>query len=126
IIEQERVVLKPIYFDFDKSNITAPAAFELDNLVQVMNKYPNMVIYATSHTDIRGSDSYNDRLSDRRAKTTVQYVISKGIDASRISGAGKGERELAVDCGNNCTDEQHQLNRRSEFIITSGGPNVNN
>ena len=122
IVEVEEVVLRPIYFDYDKSNITAKAAFELDNLVQVMNKYPDMVIYATSHTDIRASNKYNDALSDRRAKTTVQYIISKGIDATRISGAGKGERELAVDCGTNCTEEQHQLNRRSEFKILSGGP----
>jgi len=125
VVPQERVVLNPIYFDYDKSNITAKAAFELDNLVQVMNKYPNMVIYATSHTDIRASDRYNDALSDRRAKTTVQYIISKGIDATRISGAGKGERELAIDCGDNCSEEQHQINRRSQFRIMSGGPTVN-
>ena len=125
IIEVEEVVLNPIYFDYDKSNITAKAAFELDNLVQAMNKYPDMVIYATSHTDIRGGDNYNLRLSDRRAKTTVQYIISKGIDASRISGAGKGETELAIDCGNNCTEEQHQMNRRSQFRIMSGGPKAN-
>lgn len=123
IIEAERVVLKPIYFDYDKSNITAKAAFELDNLVQAMTKYPNMVIYATSHTDTRGTDSYNNALSNRRAKTTVQYIISKGIDATRISGAGKGETELAVDCGSTCSDAQHQQNRRSEFKIMSGGPN---
>ena len=125
IIEVERVVLNPIYFDYDKSNITAKAAFELDNLVQVMTKYPNMVIYATSHTDIRASDRYNDALSNRRAKTTVQYIISKGIDATRISGAGKGERELAIDCGDNCSEDQHQLNRRSQFRIMSGGPAIN-
>jgi len=125
VIPQERIVLNPIYFDYDKSNITAKAAFELDNLVQVMNKYPNMVIYATSHTDIRASNRYNDALSDRRAKTTVQYIISKGIDATRISGAGKGERELAIDCGDNCSEDQHQQNRRSQFRIMSGGPNAN-
>lgn len=125
IIEIEQVVLNPIYFDFDKSNITAKAAFELDNLVQAMTKYPNMVIYATSHTDIRGSNAYNNALSDRRAKTSVQYIISKGIDPKRISGAGKGENELTVDCANNCTEDQHQLNRRSEFRIVSGGPNSN-
>ncbi|WP_452220665.1 OmpA family protein [Lacinutrix salivirga] len=123
IIAIERVNLNPIYFDYDKSNITAKAAFELDKLVQVMNKYPDMVIYATSHTDSRGSNGYNERLSDRRAKTTVQYVISKGIASSRISGVGKGENEPAVNCGSNCTEEEHQLNRRSEFLITSGGPN---
>jgi outer membrane protein OmpA-like peptidoglycan-associated protein len=123
IVKADRVELDPIYFDFDKSNITARAAFELDKLVQVMNKYPEMVINAKSHTDSRGSSSYNERLSDRRAKTTVQYVISKGIDATRISGIGKGESEPAVNCGTGCTEEDHQLNRRSEFIIVSGGPN---
>ena len=62
------MVLNPIYFDYDKSNITSRAAFELDKLVQVMNKYPSMIINAKSHTDSRGSNSYNERLSDRRAK----------------------------------------------------------
>lgn len=126
VIPEERVVLNPIYFDYDKSNITAKAAFELDNLVQVMNKYPNMVIYATSHTDIRASNRYNDALSDRRAKTTVQYIISKGIDPVRISGAGKGENELVIDCGDDCSEDEHQLNRRSDFRILSGGPKSSN
>ena len=122
LVAEDQVVLNPIYFEFDKSNITPEAAFELDKLVQVMNKYPDMVINATSHTDSRGSASYNERLSDRRAKTTVQYVISKGIDASRITGKGMGESDPKVDCGSNCSEEEHQLNRRSEFIITTGGP----
>jgi outer membrane protein OmpA-like peptidoglycan-associated protein/tetratricopeptide (TPR) repeat protein len=117
IIAADRIELDPIYFDFDKSNITAKAAFELDKLVQVMTKYPDMVIDVTAHTDNRGSDSYNFALSDRRAKTTVQYVISKGIDKSRIKGEGKGETQPKVTCGTNCTDEEHQMNRRSEFII---------
>jgi len=120
LIAADRVNLEPIYFDFDKSNITSKAAFELDQLVQIMNKYPEFVIQANSHTDNRGSDSYNQALSDRRAKTTVQYVISKGIDASRISGEGKGELEPKIDCNAGCTQEQHQMNRRSEFIIVSG------
>ncbi|RKE98675.1 OmpA family protein [Ichthyenterobacterium magnum] len=122
IIVADRIVLNPIYFDFDKSNITAQAAFELDKLVQIMTKYPDLIINATSHTDSRGSASYNERLSDRRAKTTVAYVISKGIDKARITGEGKGENELKVNCGSNCTEDEHQLNRRSEFIIISGGP----
>ncbi len=122
LIAADRIELAPIFFDFDKSNITSQAAFELDKLVQIMNKYPDMVISATSHTDSRGSASYNERLSDRRAKTTVQYVISKGIDKSRITGQGKGENEPKVSCGDNCSEEEHQLNRRSEFIITSGAP----
>ncbi len=123
IIIDDRIELNPIYFDFDKSNITAKAAFELDKLVQIMNKYPEMTIKVESHTDSRGSASYNQGLSDRRAKTTVQYVISKGVDASRISGEGKGESDLKVKCGSNCTEEEHQENRRSDFIIASGNPN---
>lgn len=122
IITDTEVLLNPIYFDFDKSNITSKAAFELDKLVQVMQKYPEMVIDVTAHTDNRGSDAYNMNLSDRRARTTVQYVISKGVDSSRIKGAGKGETMPKVDCGNDCTEEQYQLNRRSEFNIVSGGP----
>jgi len=123
IIIANKVILNPIYFDFDKSNITAQAAFELDKLVQLMTKYESIVISAESHTDSRGSASYNLSLSDRRAKTTAQYVISKGIDASRITGSGKGETMPNVDCGCKCTEDQHQLNRRSEFFILEGNPN---
>lgn len=122
IITPEKIVLNPIYFDFDKSNITAQAAFELDKLVQIMNKYPDLVINATSHTDSRGPDSYNQGLSQRRAKSTQQYVISKGINESRITAEGKGESDLKVKCGGNCTEDEHQENRRSEFLIVSGGP----
>jgi outer membrane protein OmpA-like peptidoglycan-associated protein/tetratricopeptide (TPR) repeat protein len=123
IILADKILLNPIYFDFDKSNITAQAAFELDKLVQLMTKYESIVISAESHTDSRGSTSYNLSLSDRRAKTTAQYVISKGIDASRITGIGKGETTPNVDCGANCTEDEHQLNRRSEFFILEGNPN---
>ena len=123
IILANKVILNPIYFDFDKSNITAKAAFELDNLVQLMNKYKSIIISAESHTDSRGSDSYNLSLSDRRAKSTAQYVISKGIDASRITGTGKGESAPSSDCDGRCNEEEHQLNRRSEFLILSGNPN---
>ena len=123
LIVGNSVSLNPIYFDFDKSNITAQAAFELDKLVQLMTKYETLIISAESHTDSRGTDSYNLSLSDRRAKSTAQYVISKGIDASRISGSGKGETTPNVDCGVNCTEDEHQLNRRSEFVIVDGNPN---
>ena len=123
ILVDDRVELNPIYFDYDKSNITAKAAFELDKLVQIMNKYPEMVIKVESHTDSRGSKYYNQGLSERRALTTVQYVISKGIDEARITGEGKGENEPKVDCGANCSEDDHQMNRRSEFIITDGNPN---
>jgi len=117
IIVDDKVVLNPILFDLDKSNIKPQAAFELDKLVAIMKKYPDMIINVESHTDNRASDAYNMDLSERRAQSTVQYVLSKGIDKNRISGKGFGEARPAVACGDNCTEAQHQKNRRSEFII---------
>lgn len=116
IITETEVILQPIFFEFDKSNITAQGAEELDKLVEVMNEHSEMVIFVKSHTDSRGSDKYNLNLSDRRAKATVQYVISKGISKERITGQGFGETEPKVDC-KKCTDEQYAQNRRSEFMI---------
>ena len=116
IITEREVILQPIYFEFNKSNITAEGATELDKLVMVMNEYPNMVIFAKSHTDSRGSDKYNMNLSDRRAKATVQYLVSKGISKERISGQGFGESEPKVEC-KPCTEQEHAQNRRSEFLI---------
>ena len=117
IITETEVILNPIFFEFNKSNITKEGAFELDKLVQVMKSNEKLVIFAKSHTDNRGSDKYNMILSENRAKATVQYVISKGIDAARISGKGYGESEPKVVCGEDCTEEQHAQNRRSEFLI---------
>lgn len=117
IVTPDAVVLKEIYFEFDKSNITKEGAFELDKLVQVMNQNPEMVIMVKGHTDNRGSDAYNMNLSDRRARSAVQYVVSKGIAKKRISGKGFGESEPKVACGENCTEEQHAQNRRNEFLI---------
>ena len=117
IIKPTEIVLNPIFFEYDKSNITQEGAFELDKLVQVMKSDSNMVILAKSHTDNRGSDKYNMNLSERRAKATVQYVISKGIAASRITGKGFGETEPKADCKETCTEEQHAQNRRAEFLI---------
>lgn len=116
IVTETEVILKEIIFEFDKSNITEDAAFILDNLVSVMTAYPDMKIKVGSHTDNRGSDKYNMELSDSRAKSTVQYIISKGIDTNRISGEGFGETQPKVVC-QKCTVEEHQINRRSEFKI---------
>ncbi|MFL9844077.1 OmpA family protein, partial [Flavobacterium rhizosphaerae] len=115
------IVVSDIYFEFDKSNITKEAAFELDKIVGLMQKYPEMVIMVKAHTDNRGSDRYNMRLSNRRAKSTVQYIISKGISKERISGQGYGESEPLIDCKANCTEEEHAKNRRSEFVIVKKG-----
>ena len=117
IVTETEIILNPIYFEYNKSNITQEGAFELDKLVQVMKSNDKLVILAKSHTDNRGSDAYNLSLSDRRAKASVQYVISKGIAKDRISGKGMGEIEPKVDCKEACTEEQHAQNRRSEFLI---------
>ena len=119
IIVEEKINLNPIYFEFDKSNITNQAAFELDKLVTIMKKYPEMVIRVESYTDSRGPAEYNKMLSDRRAKSTAQYVISKGVSEERINGIGKGEDDPKVDCIQGCSKEDHAQNRRSEFIIVS-------
>lgn len=117
IIKEDRVVLNPILFDFDRYNIKPQAAFELDKLVELMKKYPNMIIKVEGHTDTQGNAEYNMELSKKRTQATVQYVISQGIDESRISGEGFGESRPVVDCGSDCTEEDHAKNRRSEFII---------
>ena len=117
LIVEEKVELSPIYFEFDKFNITNEGAFELDKLIAIMQKYPEMKIRVEAHTDNRGPSSYNLKLSENRAKSTAQYVISKGIDENRISGVGKGENEPVVECSGNCSNEDHRTNRRSEFII---------
>jgi outer membrane protein OmpA-like peptidoglycan-associated protein/tetratricopeptide (TPR) repeat protein len=116
IVTPTEIILNPIFFEFDKSNITQEGAFELDKLVQVMKNNDKLVIFAKSHTDRRGSDSYNLTLSERRAQSTVQYIISKGIPAEKISGKGFGETEPKVVC-DKCTEEEHSQNRRSEFLI---------
>jgi outer membrane protein OmpA-like peptidoglycan-associated protein/tetratricopeptide (TPR) repeat protein len=113
--------LNTIYFDFDKHNIRKDAALELDKIVKLMqNDYPDMVIRIESHTDSRGELTYNDKLSIDRANSTYEYLISKGIDPSRITEhEGFGERRLTNGCedGAKCEEEDHQLNRRTQFIV---------
>lgn len=112
--------LNPIYFDLDKSNIRPDAALELERVIAVMKKYPNLKLDVRSHTDSRANDTYNLRLSQRRNVETIRYIVEKGsIDATRLTGNGYGETRLLNACGNNipCNEAEHQLNRRSEFII---------
>jgi outer membrane protein OmpA-like peptidoglycan-associated protein/tetratricopeptide (TPR) repeat protein len=117
IVTPTEVVLKPINFEYNKSNITQDGAFELDKLVLVMKNNASMVIMVKSHTDNRGSDLYNLELSEKRANATVQYIVSKGIDMNRISGKGFGETEPKIDCKENCSEVDFATNRRSEFLI---------
>jgi outer membrane protein OmpA-like peptidoglycan-associated protein len=110
-----------MYFDLDKSFIRKDAAFELEKIVAVMNENPKIKIDIRSHTDNRQTAEYNEALSDRRAKSTREWLIKRGIDASRLTAKGYGESQLVNKCadGVQCTEAEHQLNRRSEFIITS-------
>ena len=108
-----------IYFDFDTSHIRPDAQVELEKVHAVMMEYPELNLKIRSHTDSRGSDSYNLSLSERRAKSTREYLISKGIASNRLTSEGLGERELVNKCSNGvaCSEEDHQKNRRSEFIV---------
>ena len=116
--------IKIIYFDLDKSFIRADAAVELAKILDVLEQNPTMEIDVRSHTDCRQTAKYNMSLSDRRAKSTIAWLVDKGINKARLTGRGYGESQLVNDCAceptnqSNCTEEQHQANRRSEFIIT--------
>lgn len=112
-------VLEDIFYDFDKSDIRPDAALVLDKLVKVMEDNPTLRIELSSHTDSRGSDAYNLKLSDRRAKSAVDYLISKGIAKDRMVAKGYGETRLVNGCANGveCTEEQHQMNRRTEIEV---------
>jgi outer membrane protein OmpA-like peptidoglycan-associated protein len=111
--------LLPIYFDVNKSNIRPDAAIELDKIVKVMNDNPEMIVELGSHTDARGSAISNQKLSDRRAKSSAQYIKERITNPERITGTGHGESKLVNACsdGVECTELEHQANRRTEFII---------
>lgn len=108
-----------IYFDFDKWNIRPDAQVELEKVLTALNEYPQLRLAIRSHTDSRGSDSYNQKLSQRRAQATLDYLVKNGIDKGRLTAEGLGESELVNHCSNGvpCSAEEHQKNRRSEFII---------
>lgn len=113
--------LGPIYFDFDSSNIRNEDTTELDRIVDLMqNTYPDMTIKIESHSDSRGPAAYNKLLSNKRAQATYEYIVSKGVKPERIIDyKGYGEAQLTNDCNGtiNCTEAQHQLNRRTNFMV---------
>lgn len=113
------IVLENIYYDFDKWEIRADAAKELDKLVKVLNDNPTIQVELSSHTDSRAGDQYNLILSDKRAKATVDYLIARGINAGRLTWKGYGESKPINKCVNGvaCTEAEHQLNRRTEFKV---------
>ncbi len=118
------IEIKPIYFDLGKSTIRKDAAIELDKIVQVMNEYPNMFIELGAHTDCRSNAESNMKLSTARAKASTAYIVKKGINKLRITGKGYGETKLLNNCAcegktqSDCPEEEHDKNRRTEFLIT--------
>ena len=120
VIELNKAIrIENIYYDFDKWNIRPDAAEELDKLVKILKDNPTIWIELGSHTDSRGKDAYNLNLSQKRAESAVEYIVSRGIDSNRITARGYGETQLLNRCANDvpCTEEEHQLNRRTEFKI---------
>ncbi|MDZ4751198.1 MAG: OmpA family protein [Flavobacteriales bacterium] len=113
------VRLDNIYYDYNKAEIRSDAALELNKLVRILRDFPTMKIELSSHTDARGSDSYNLSLSEKRAKSAVEYLKSQGIEANRLTAKGYGETKLLNKCDDdvNCTEEEHSYNRRTEFKI---------
>jgi outer membrane protein OmpA-like peptidoglycan-associated protein len=136
-LKEDGVVLEPcddlvkkldipiIYYNFDKSNVRNDAEIDLNKVLGLMNKYPTITIDIRSHTDCRGTNVYNEKLSDRRAASMMKYLVNNGISADRITSKGYGEYQLLNNCpceqkdDSGCSEEMHQLNRRSEFIVTS-------
>jgi outer membrane protein OmpA-like peptidoglycan-associated protein len=121
-IKEDLVIeLKNIYYDYGRYYIREDAVGDLDNLAGLMEQYPSLKIEISSHTDSRGSDEYNKGLSQKRAETCVDYLVTKGISADRLVARGYGEYVLRNGCANDvaCSEEQHQVNRRTEFKVLS-------
>ncbi|MDH5609179.1 MAG: OmpA family protein [Cyclobacteriaceae bacterium] len=120
IVIEKPIVLNNIYYDLDKADIRPDAALVLDSLVMIMNDNPEIYIELGSHTDARALDNYNLDLSWRRARSAVSYIISKGVNPNRITARGYGETQLInLDAQ---TEEEHQVNRRTEFKVLSYNP----
>ena len=118
--------LNNIYYNYNDAKILKAAMPDLDYLYELMQQYPDMVIELSSHTDSRGNDEFNMKLSQRRADSAMNYLLAKGIAPERIQAVGYGESMLLNNCGNDvkCSEEEHQLNRRTEFKIISGPTNI--
>ena len=117
LITNKKIILHNIYYDFDKWNILPESAIELDQLVLLLKENPEMKVELSAHTDSRGTEKYNLKLSQLRAKAAIEFVISKGIDSKRITGVGYGKSQLINKCNENCTPTQHRENRRTELYI---------
>ncbi|MBL0100855.1 MAG: OmpA family protein [Saprospiraceae bacterium] len=122
VSRNEPIALKSIYFDFNDDKILPDAEKDLAYLKSLMDQYPDMVIELSSHTDSRGDNEFNKKLSQRRANSTKNWLVEEGIASARIKAVGYGETKLLNKCKDRvkCSEEEHQLNRRSEFKIIAG------
>jgi peptidoglycan-associated lipoprotein len=118
IFKDREITLENIYYNFDKSDIRDDAKPQLNKLAEIIRQNPTIRVQLSSHTDCQGNARYNQALSQRRAQSAVDYLISVGLEAERLSAKGYGEEALAVDCiCNKCTEDEHQVNRRTTFKI---------
>lgn len=122
----EPIRLDNILYDYDKWDIRPDAEPDLQYLTDLLKKYPDMKIELSSHTDARGQDAYNESLSQKRAESARTWILAKGVTADRIVAKGYGEKQPLNGCTNGveCTEEQHQVNRRTEFKIISGPTSI--
>uniref|UniRef100_UPI00404759C4 OmpA family protein n=1 Tax=Flavobacterium sp. TaxID=239 RepID=UPI00404759C4 len=116
VVTEDAIVIENIYFDFNKSTIKQESELSLNKIVEVLTNNANMSITINAHTDSKGSEAYNQKLSESRAKAAYQYLLKKGIPASQLTYKGYGESELLEKC-EKCTASQDQANRRIEFKI---------
>lgn len=120
VVVEKVYTVENIYYDYDKANIRSDAALQLDSVAGVLKANPTINIELMSHTDCRGTDAYNDKLSQKRADAAVKYLAGKGIAKDRLTGKGYGETMLTNECKDEiaCSEAQHQSNRRTEFKVT--------
>ena len=121
VVEKPSVIgnVYKVYFEFDKWVLDGRGTSDLDLLAKDMNEYPTVKIEVKSHTDSRGPESYNMKLSEKRGKSVIDYLTGKGIIVSRVSANAYGETELVNKCadGVSCTETEHAVNRRTEIIV---------
>lgn len=125
VYKEQNLKLNNINFELNQSNISKKIVTELDKIVQLMTNNPSITVVLNSHTDSRGPDQYNMNLTEARVQSMVSYLLSNGIDATRVTGKGYGETRLLNDCDNkkHCTKEEHQKNKRIEFLILNNESN---
>ncbi len=126
IFTQKMIAIPNIYYDYDKATLRAESKLVLDSIMVFFKDNPDLTIEIGSHTDSRGSDSYNLKLSQARAQSVVDYFIGKGVASEKLVAKGYGETKMVNSCGNNskCTEDEHQKNRRTTFRVISAKLNI--